>query len=138
MKKACAPALPSIASETAFPSLGPGPAPAPVPKPVALNYKKTVEITAARDEQERLAAAAAREAAASKAAAKKKQVRSTTLQPRRHIPSHCYDDGPLDDEVQEEEEDERPDEPDESEEEAAGEFNAHLQSGRRRGDKGIW
>jgi len=120
---------PDIASEIAYPSLG-KPVVKPVVKtPVILNYKKTVEATAARDEKERLAAEAAQAAKKSERASLAKPV------PRRHIPSHCYDDGPQDDEIDYEEEDTRPDE---SDDEETGEFNAHLASGRRRGDKGIW
>jgi DNA invertase Pin-like site-specific DNA recombinase len=120
-------------SESAFPSLGSNKVAAAVPK-VALNFKKTVIETAAREEQEEEEERQRKEAEA----AAKKPSRHQMLVPRRHIPSHCYDDGPQDDEVDYHEDDRVEAEEKEDEAEGAGEFNAHLQTGRRRGDKGIW
>jgi hypothetical protein len=111
----------NLNSETAYPSLGSKPA---APPKIALNFKKTVEETAARE-----AAVTAQKAPVPV----KKAAAPSSSAFRRYIPSHCYDDGPQDDEVE-------IDEPYEEAEEDAdeGEFNAHLESGRRRGDKGIW
>lgn len=116
----------NLKSETSYPSLGSKPA---APPKVALNFKKTVEETAAREAQQ---------IAAQKAIVSVKKTVAPSSAIRRYIPSHCYDDGPQDDEVEVDEPYENAEGADDAEDAEEGEFNAHLESGRRRGDKGIW
>lgn len=110
----------NIASLETYPSLGSAP---PRPK-TTMNYGKTVAEAAARIE-------------ASEAAARsmvEEEATGLRLPPR--IRRCAYPTGPTYEE--EEEEEEEGYEEGNEEEGNAGEYNADLTSGRRRGDKGIW
>ena len=97
----------NFVSEQAYPSLGQSKAKAVPP----LNFKKAVAEAVALPPIPT-------------------PIISKPVSSTKHIPTHCYDDGP--------EDYDGPEEGDEDEEEDAGEFNAHLASNRRRGDKGVW
>jgi hypothetical protein len=115
----------NFASEESYPSLGGGAK--PVVKPVALNFKKTVEVMATRAAAEEASALHRRDAHEDYM----RSIATTGRAKAKAVTAKYYDD-------YESESGEMAYAGDEEDEESDGEFNADVGSTRRRGDKGIW
>jgi hypothetical protein len=123
----------NFASEEFYPALGGGGAPKPVVKPVAMNFKKTVEVMATRAAAEEAAEQSKTHFALANVNVNVKAKMKVTAKAATEISSwdSCYDD-------YESEEMPYVSDAGDATEESDSEFNADLGSTRRRGDKGIW